>query len=260
MESWIETAHAAADAARQVTQRWYRSSPPTEHKDASSPIVTLADQDAEIAIRAVIRARHPEHGIHGEEGEDIAGAPGAPVWVIDPIDGTIAFASGKPLFTTLISVTQAGKSILGLIDQPIIGERWLGMSGRPSTLNGSPVHARGPVPLERSRLATSSPSYFGADHATAFQRLSDRVHVTSWGGDAYNYGLLATGTLDLVVESGLAWYDWAALVPVVLGSGGVITDWSGAPLRAGPSDVVAASSPALHAAALSILHQDLHRS
>ena len=255
MESWIETAHAAADAAREVTRRWYRGSPPTEHKAASSPIVTLADQESESAIRAVIASRHPEHGIHGEEGEDIEGAPGAPVWVIDPIDGTIAFATGKPLFTTLVSVTCSGESVLGLIDQSITGERWLGGRGIPSTLNGVRVHSSAPTSLSRCRLGTTSPSYFSPSQLSSFMRLSSSVHVTSWGGDAYNYALLATGTIDLVVEAGLSWHDWAALVPIVAGSGGVITDWSGGPLRPGQASIVAASSPSVHAAALSVLNQ-----
>lgn len=253
MDAWIETAHACADAAREVTRRWFRASPPTSHKAASSPIVTLADEASEAAMRAVIRARHPSHGIHGEEGADVAAAPGAPVWVLDPIDGTIAFAIGKPLFTTLIAVTVDGVSQLGLIDQSISGERWLGVTGRGATLNGAALCTSGETVLSRCRLSSTSPGIFTPGQRAAFDRLASRVHVTSWGGDAYSYALLATGTVELVVECGLSWYDWAALVPVIEEAGGVITDWSGAPLRRGSVSVLAAANPALHAEALAIL-------
>lgn len=253
MDAWIETAHACADAARAVTRRWFRASPPIEYKDAVSPIVTVADQAAEAAMRAVIRARHPDHGIHGEEEADVVGASGAPVWVLDPIDGTIAFASGKPLFTTLIALTVDGVSQVGLIDQSIVGERWVGARGRGTELNGAPVSPSRQQDLSRCRLSCTSPGIFTPPQLAAFSRLSSRVHVTSWGGDAYSYALLATGTVDLVIEAGLSWYDWAALVPVIEAAGGVITDWSGAPLRPGGADVVAAANPSLHAEALALL-------
>ncbi|MFT4976201.1 MAG: inositol-phosphate phosphatase/L-galactose 1-phosphate phosphatase/histidinol-phosphatase [Myxococcota bacterium] len=253
MDTWIETAHAAADAARAVTRRWYRASPPTEHKAAASPIVTLADQASEAAMRAIIRARHPDHSIHGEEASDFIGAPDAPTWVLDPIDGTIAFASGKPLFTTLIGLSIDGQSVLGLIDQSITDERWLGLPGTHTTLNTAPVTPSTETILSRCRLAATAPDMFSPAQQQAFSRLSSAVHVTTWGGDAYNYALLATGTIELVVEAGLSWYDWAAVSAVVRGAGGIITDWSGAPLRPGDADVVAASTPALHAQALSLL-------
>jgi len=252
-QDWIDTAHLAADAARAVTRRWFRRSPPVSHKAAASPIVTLADQQSEAAMRAIIRSRHPTHGIHGEEEADVVGEPGAPVWVLDPIDGTIAFASGKPLFTTLIALTVAGETQVGVVDQSVTGERWLGVRGVGATLNGEPVRASGQSDLTVSRLSSTTPSMFTAAQAAAFERLSSRVHVTSWGGDAYSYALLATGTVDLVVEVGLSWYDWAPLTVLVEASGGVITDWQGRPLRPGDADVVAAASPALHAAALAAL-------
>lgn len=254
-QAWRETALLCADAAAAVTRRWFRADPPVSFKDASSPIVTLADQESEAAMRAVIQARHPTHGIHGEEGGEDAGAPGAPVWVLDPIDGTIAFTCGKAQFCTLIGVTVGGVSVVGVIDQPIQGERWVG-DPTGTTLNGARVSVCARE-LSSGRLASTAPEAFGISGVPrGFVQLARAMHVTTWGGDAYNYALLSSGFLDLVVESGLAWHDWAALVPVVRGAGGVITDWRGDALRPGYAQVVAAASPALHAAALERLAGD----
>ncbi|MEL6343715.1 MAG: inositol monophosphatase family protein [Myxococcota bacterium] len=252
---WRSIALAAADAAAAVTRRWFRSLAAVEHKpEASSPIVTIADRQAEQAMRAILSDRLPDHGIFGEE-EGATNADARYTWVLDPIDGTIAFASGKPLYTTLIALCEDQRPVLSVIDQPILGERWVG-SGGETTLNGSPTVIRPVARLSEARLGSTTPGpLMTAGVWEAFSRVQSAVHVTTWGGDAYNYALLSSGHLHLVVENELEWYDWAALVPVVEGAGGIITDWSGAPLgeTAGRSQVLAAASPALHAAALACL-------
>ena len=144
--------------------------------------------------------------------------------------------------------------MLGVIDQLILGDRWVGQPGAATTLAGAVTPARAPVPVAEARLASTTPGFFDGRPGLR-ERLTRAVHVVSWGGDAYNYGGLASGWVDAVVEAGLAVHDYAALVPVVEGAGGVITDWRGAPLRPadGPRDVLAAGDPALHAALLALL-------
>ena len=181
-------------------------------------------------MRAIVEAERPSDGIIGEEyGRAREGA--ARQWVFDPIDGTRAFIAGRPLFGTLIALLEDGRPVLGVIDQPIVGDRWLGAAGRPTTLNGRPCRVRACGGIAAAYLATTSPYLFRAgDDLDRFERLRPRVRDALYGGDCHNYGLLASGHLDLVVEAGLQLYDFAALVPVVEGAGGVMTDWEGHPL------------------------------
>jgi histidinol phosphatase-like enzyme (inositol monophosphatase family) len=200
----------------------------------------------------MIAGHRPGDGVIGEEyGEDRPDAER--VWVFDPIDGTRAFIAGRPLFGTLIALMERGVPVLGVIDQCIAGDRWVGTPSG-TVLNGAPARTRAGTALARAYLATTSPHAFPDSDLAAFERLRGAVGDTLYGGDCHNYGLLAAGHLDLVVESGLKVYDWAALVPVVAGAGGVMTDWRGEPLRLGAAGrVVAAGDPDLHAAALARL-------
>lgn len=218
-------------------------------------------------MRGLIGQAFPEHGIFGEEhGLKWGSGPGSKyMWVLDPIDGTKSFITGKPLFGTLISLVYDGTPILGIIDQPIIKERWVGVVGRPTTLNGTELRTRPCPDVKLAYLYATTPHMFEGATETAFNRLRDSVRIPMYGCDCYAYGLLAAGQCDLVVEADLKPYDYMALVPVVQGAGGKMTDWSGRPLvwqptpgaadvRSGwPGEVCAAGDPQLHAAALSIL-------
>jgi histidinol phosphatase-like enzyme (inositol monophosphatase family) len=243
---------ALADAAGAVIRPQFRSRLEVEAKGDQSP-VTAADRGAEAAIRQLLGEHRPADGVVGEEyGADRPEA--ARVWVIDPIDGTRAFIAGRPLFGTLIALLEEGRPVLGVIDQCIIGDRWLGAVGRPTTLSGQPARVRPGRALAAAHLGTTSPHAFPADDFVAFERLRAEAGDTLYGGDCHNYGLLASGHLDLVVESGLKLHDWAALVPVVEGAGGVMRDWQGQPLAKGSGGrVVAAASPALADAAVALL-------
>jgi inositol-phosphate phosphatase/L-galactose 1-phosphate phosphatase/histidinol-phosphatase len=248
----IALAHALADAAGAAIRPYFRSRFDLEAKADASP-VTAADRAAEAAMRSLLAEHRPSDGIIGEEyGRERDDAER--VWVLDPIDGTRSFVAGRAIFGTLIALLEGGVPLLGVIDQPIQQERWLGVSGKPTTLNGAPVRCRTCATLGNAHLATTGPSYFGADELAAFGRASSAARDTLWGGDCYNYALLATGQLDLVIESGLKLYDFAALVPVVEGASGVMRDWAGKPLNA-ESDgrVVAAGDPRLIAPALAAL-------
>lgn len=233
-----------ADAAGEAIRPFYRSRFDIETKADKSP-VTEADRAAEAAIRAILAAERPADGVIGEEyGADRPDAER--VWVIDPIDGTRAFMAGRPLFGTLIALLQESRPILGLIDQPIARDRWIGGRGHPTTLNGASATVRACGDLARAHIATTGPTYFVGADGVAFERLREQCWGTLWGGDCHNYALLASGHLDLVVEAGLKLYDFAALVPVVENAGGRMTDWEGRPLTA-TSDgrVIAAGDPGL---------------
>ena len=232
----LDLAHRLADAAGEVIRPLFRGDWESERKPDQSP-VTEADKAAEAAIRAILEAERPDDGIHGEEyGLRKEGAGRR--WVLDPIDGTISFMAGRPIFGTLIALLQDGWPVLGIIDQPIARERWAGKIGDPTTFNGKPVRTRSCKSLENAVLATSSPHYFTADQAEPYMNLAAAVGGNArqgtivYGGDCYNYGLLASGHLDIVCEAGLAIYDYAALVPVVEGAGGTVSDWQGHPLDA----------------------------
>jgi histidinol phosphatase-like enzyme (inositol monophosphatase family) len=248
----LDLAHDLADASGAVIRRYYRAEIDEDDKDDGSP-VTIADREAEAVMRDLLAARVPEHGVVGEEhGRQREGAE--LTWVLDPIDGTRAFLTGKPLFTTLIGLLLRGQPVLGLIDQPIVGDRWVGAAGRATVLGSRPARARDCPSLARARLSTTGPQYFDEAGRRAFERVAARARLVTYGGDGYQYGLVASGGLDLVIESGLKLHDFAALVAVVEGAGGVITDWHGRALdAASDGSVVAAGDRRVHAEALSAL-------
>ena len=202
-------------------------------------------------MRAIIEAEYPDHGIIGEEMGDLR--PDAEfVWVLDPIDGTQSFITGKPIFGTLIGLARDGAPILGVIDQSILGERWTGAAGRPTTFNGEEIHTRDCARLADAWLDATSPEIFGGgDDWAAFKRLRNDVKHPGYGADCYAYGLLASGFIDLVAEAGLKPYDFTALAPIVEGAGGKITDWAGARLTLrSDGRVLAAGDARCHQAAL----------
>jgi inositol-phosphate phosphatase/L-galactose 1-phosphate phosphatase/histidinol-phosphatase len=239
----LTLAHQLADAAGAVIRPLFRAENGLEIKDDLSP-VTRADREAEAAMRRLLRAECPRDGIVGEEHGIEEGTSGRQ-WVLDPIDGTRAFIAGRPIFGTLIALLEDGWPVLGVIDQPILTERWIGVTGRPTEFNGQPAHARRCRELKDALLATTSPALFADDELHAFEHLDAAVRSTVLGGDCYNYGTLASGWLDIVVEAGLKLHDFAALVPVVEGAGGVMCDWAGDPLHAGSmGQVIACGDPA----------------
>jgi histidinol phosphatase-like enzyme (inositol monophosphatase family) len=193
--------------------------------------LTAADNESEAAIRRMIERDYPDHGIVGEEyGPHKMDAEY--VWVIDPVDGTRAFICGKPIFGTLVALLHKGVPIIGVINQPILRERWVGAQGRPTTMNGMRISTRKISQLREVIMGTTSPEMFKTEEDySAFNRLRRSVRMTNYGGDCYSYGLLAMGFIDVIVEAGLHIYDYAALVPVVEGAGGLMTDWDGYPLQ-----------------------------
>lgn len=242
----MEAAEAAADAAGAVIRRYYRTQPAADLKGDESP-VTAADREAEQAMRQVLRARCPEDGVLGEEF-GLERPEARRRWVLDPIDGTRAFITGRPIFGTLVALLEDGQPVLGIIDQPVTGERWVGVRGEPTRFQGGAGRAGcRPCPaLHGAELSCTAPEIFGADDWAHFQRLQGACQRTTWGGDCYAYGLVALGGVDVIAEAGLKVWDWAAVVPVIEGAGGRVTDWSGAPLRLdGDGRVLAVGDAAL---------------
>jgi histidinol phosphatase-like enzyme (inositol monophosphatase family) len=249
----VAFAHQLADRAAEIVGGYFRTPVTVESKLDASP-VTIADREAERVMRELIRERYPEHGIAGEEfGSEGAGAE--LVWHLDPIDGTKSFVGGRPLFGTLIGLSVRGRPVLGIIDQCILHERWQGLAGQGTLWNGAPARVRACARLDQATLYATSPLMFaaGAERA-AFERVQQAVRYPLFGGDCYAYGLLALGFADLVIEAGLKHHDFMALVPVVEGAGGTMTDWDGRPLTASSGGrVLAAGDPGVHRAALELL-------
>ncbi len=252
MNALVAAAEAAADVAGAVIRPFFRAGVAADRKGDDSP-VTVADRRAEQAMRAVLTDRFPDHGILGEEyGLD---RPGARLrWVLDPIDGTRAFITGRPVFGTLLGLLDGDTPLLGIIDQPITGERWVGVAGRPTMFRGpwaGRVGIRACASLADAELSCTTPEMLDRESEPRWRRLAGAVGRVSWGGDCYAYGLLALGQIDVIAESSLKVWDWAALLPVVEGAGGRMTDWDGHPLRAdGDGRVLALGNPALLAPAV----------
>ena len=217
------------DTVRPIHRRYFRSGVAVERKDDESP-VTRSDREAEQALRREIANAFPEDGILGEEfGSERLDA--RRVWVLDPLDGTRAFVNGKPVFGVMAALLEEGRPVAGLIDMPILSERWIGIAGEPTTFNGAPARVRGCESLAAASLNATSPDIFpDSASRTAFDRLSAACGQRHFGGDCHLYGLLASGWIDLVAEAGLAPYDYLAHVAIVEGAGGRIGDWQGRPL------------------------------
>lgn len=245
LDADIALAMRLADAAGEAIRPHFRSGISATRKDDATP-VTLADQAAEEAMRRILTAEVPRDAVIGEEFGASPGKSGRS-WVLDPIDGTTSFLAGRPIFGTLIALVIEGWPVLGIIDQPILRERWVGATGRPTTFNGGPCRTRACATLADAVLATTGPHYFDDHQGSHFMALaarSDHKRMVM-GGDCYNYALLASGHIDLVCEANLKLHDWAALVPVIEGAGGTVCDWNGDPLHAGSDGhVLALGDPA----------------
>ena len=254
LDRFAAAAEAAADVAGAVVRPFFRAGLGVTQKSDRSP-VTIADRSAEQAMRAVLAERFPEHGILGEE-YGLDRPAGRFRWVLDPIDGTRAFITGRPTFGTLIALLDGDVPIVGIIDQPVTGERWVGAVGRRTTFRGGLGGRAGcrPCPsLADAELSCTSPEMLANDWPR-WQRLSGAVRRNYWGGDCYAHGLVAIGQIDVVAECSMHLWDWAPLVPVIEGAGGRVTDWAGRPLRPdSDGTVLSVGDPALLAPVVALL-------
>jgi len=257
-----DVAHRLADAAATATLPHFRAGLAVENKlEGAFDPVTAADRDAERAIRDLIFNAYPDHGLLGEEFGVVEGAS-AYQWVVDPIDGTRAFVSGIPLWTTIIGLRHEGVPVFGMVDQPYIGDRFWGGAGRAAfrPAHGREGHAQGPIApracatLSDAILMTTFTGLFDPQtELDRYLRVERAVRLVRYSADAYAYCMVASGQIDLVVESKLEAYDIVGLVPIIEGAGGIITDWQGDPIRDGGT-AVAAGDPRVHAETLALLN------
>ncbi len=250
---YIRLASRLADTARPIANRYFRQPLEIIDKHDESP-VTIADREIETTLRKLLQETVPNHGIYGEEyGQQDIDAEW--VWVIDPIDGTLAFITGVPLFGILIALCHQGKPVYGIIDQPFQQERWQGGHGYPATYNGNTIHTRSCPRLADAYQFSTSPSMFThPEEKAAFERISQQVKMVRFGADCYAAGLIASGYADLMVEADLKPFDYMALIPIIEAAGGYATSWSGDRLTFNSDGrLLAASCEALHAQALNVL-------
>lgn len=248
---------AAGDRALE----WFRREMPIRNKHTvvgGYDPVTEADHAVEDDLRAALSERYPNDRILGEERGETG--QGLRRWVIDPIDGTRAFVSGNPLWGTLLGLHEGDQVLAGWMHLPALGETYVGTVDECWLEHGGErrdLATRATRQLSDAVLCATTPEMFeGPGERAAFERVADRAQLTRFGGDCVNYGLLALGTVDLVIEAGLNTYDIMAVIPVIEGAGGVVTDRSGARAMDG-GFVVAAATHELHAAALALVNQEM---
>jgi myo-inositol-1(or 4)-monophosphatase len=255
-ESYLALAHALADQASAVILPHFRTDLSADHKGGSSfDPVTEADRAAEAAMRGTIAKNHPEHGIMGEElGSERLDADHC--WILDPIDGTRAFIIGQPLWGTLIGLLAYGRPLLGLMHQPFTGERFFS-GAREAYLRRagleSRLRTRTCTALGEAFLTATTPDMFETeDERQGFEAISRGVRLRRFGGDCYNYCLLAAGQIDLVVEAGLKPFDILPLIPIIEQAGGIVTTWDGGDAKGG-GRILAAGNKRLHEQAVKVL-------
>lgn len=225
----FEFANFLADEAAQISRKYFRKTLQIDSKENKTP-VTIADREIELRLRELIKQHYPVHGIIGEEFANSA-EQAEFCWVLDPIDGTVAFSAGKPTFTTLVALLQNNQPLLSVIDQPISQERFSASRGGKAHLNQQALTTSNIDKLSDVRLNATTPYMFTTpDEQAKFELLRKQVRLTSFGGDAYAFGLLAAGHIDVIMEADLQYYDIAALMPIIEAAGGVISDWQGLPL------------------------------
>ncbi|GAJ95477.1 MULTISPECIES: histidinol-phosphatase [Rhizobium] len=247
----------AAVAAREALPRFRLPGAVVNKAAGGFDPVTEADRETERAIRDLVRAEYPGHGILGEEfGNE--GADAGYVWVIDPIDGTRSFISGIPLWGTLVGLTENGQAVAGMMAQPFIGELFYAAGNGafyegPRAEAGVRLSTTSTQNLADATLFTTTPAIFEPDRRASYDRLEKQVRLARYGTDCYAYCMLAAGQIDCVVEAGLYPYDIVALIPIIEQAGGVVTDWDGRPAEQG-GGIVAAANAALHTQIMGVLH------
>lgn len=256
---FFKFAHYLADQTEPVLQAYFRESLEVEDKSDESP-VTKADKEVEQILRRLIQKDFPTHGILGEEFS-ASHRESEYQWVIDPIDGTRSFITGRPLFGTLIALFKDGEPIIGIINQPITRERWSAEKDMKTLFTstfGGHVGTRKDISLNNAEIACTSPDMLRLAPTQNWINVKRAAKRMSWGGDCYNYGLLAIGGIDLIIECDMKPWDWGALIPIIQGAGGIITQWDGTPLSLnGDGTVLASSCKKNHRQAVEILYPPL---
>lgn len=242
------------EAAKGPALRYFRTAVEVDDKSDESP-VTIADRETETVLRAEIKRRYPDHGVIGEEfGADNADAEY--VWIVDPIDGTKSYISGMPLFGTLLGLLHRGKPIIGTVGMPALGENFVGSIGGGTMLNGARITCRPTEHLDEAFVSCNELPGLMASNPQLVEQLLQETRYLRPSNDCYPYAQLAAGWIDAVIDCNLQPYDYLPLIGVVEGAGGIVTDWSGAPLtRESDGRVLAAATISLHSEMLALLNQ-----
>lgn len=249
----IQFADQLADASRAIIKEAAQASFDLEIKEDLSP-VTSVDKRVEDTLRQLIADKFPDHGILGEERADTA--PDAEFkWIIDPIDGTLPFLAGLPVFGTLIALVCGDAPVIGVIDMPMTNDRWLGCDGQQTTRNNRPASCRSCDDLSQAMMSTSNPNFYNDTDKPALARMNAATRWCVYGGSCMTYGQLASGRIDVGIEVAYNIHDYLALVPVINGAGGKITDWNGANLTVHSGDrFVATGDSKRHGQVLQIVN------
>ena len=253
----VAFAHRLADASGTVIRPYFRQRIEVSHKQGKHAFdpVTEADRGAEKALRDLIGRERPDDAILGEEFGETKGTSGYR-WVLDPVDGTRAFITGRHEWGSLIALEDKDVPVLGILDQPVLGERFVGVGGTAHLVQAgqrTPLKTRACATLSDAILCATDPAdYFSHPELAAFARVKDKVRMTRYGGDCYLFAALALGFVDLVIEAGFNAWDAAALIPIVEGAGGVMTSWDGGSCASGKT-ILAAGDKRIHAEAMKLL-------
>ena len=252
-DEFVKFANFLADESSIIITKYFRTKINIENKEDSSP-VTIADQNTELKIRELISSKYPSHGILGEEYEHI-NTKAEFVWVIDPIDGTRSFIAGHKDFGTLISLLHNNEPVLGIINCPAHNERWLGIKDYQTTCNDIKVNTSSKEKIEDSYLFTSGQFFYEPFLKKGFEKIKEQSKYFRYGGDCYMYGMLASGLIDIVIEDTLKAHDYMALVNIIEGAGGKITDKFGKNVNIeSDGSLVASCNPKIHQQLISIIN------
>ena len=255
LEEFTSFANLLAEESAKITLKYFRQTFSTKYKEDNTP-VTIADKNTELKIRDLINKAYPKHGILGEEFKDVN--PDSEFkWVIDPIDGTMSFIAGHKDFGTLIALLHNKKPILGIIDCPAHQERWVGLQNQPTTLNGTKVRTSNVKNIKNSYAFTSGLYFEDKIFRTSFNKIIKQTKYYRFGGDCYMYGMLASGLIDIVIEDTLKAYDYMALIPVIEGAGGVVTDIYNKNINLdSKGSIIATANHELHKEVMKVLTND----
>ncbi|MBT4287086.1 MAG: inositol monophosphatase family protein [Deltaproteobacteria bacterium] len=253
IKAFAESAELMAIAAGKYIRENMQQSFNTEFKGDGSPVTDI-DKGTEDCIREIITEKYPDHGILGEEREDVR-ADAEFKWLIDPIDGTLPFITGIPVFGTLLALVHGDTPIIGVIDMPMTGDRWIGRRGLETLKNGNPVHTRPCADLASAYMSTSNPDFYSEEELSYLNNMRAATKLAVYGGSCMAYAQLASGRIDVGMDVQFDIHDYIPLVPVIQGAGGMITDWNGNPLNCESADkFVAAGDKCVHEQAISILN------
>ena len=250
----VSFAHHLADESEKVIDKYFRTNINVDRKEDESP-VTIADKETELTIRKLIQNRYPSHGILGEEFEGIKSSSDF-LWVIDPIDGTRSFIAGHKDFGTLIALLYKQEPISGIINCPLHNERWVGVKNTATKMNGKEIKTSNTESLDKSYLCTTGLYFDNEFFRSGYNKILKKTKYHRFGGDCYMYGMLASGLIEIVIEDILKVHDYMALIPVIEGAGGIISDKFGKPINIqSDGSVVASANSKIHKELIKIINE-----